>query len=429
VTSGKAFWDETLECAPAPALEQYQWSILQRSLGLAQAASLFYRKRWAAADVDVADLASLSDYQECVPFFRKSDTIADQQAHPPYGSAFTADSSELARLFWAPGPEVIALTHDDFTGLVDAGANALYTCGVRPADIIDITAAYNWVMAGTLMDSVAQRLGAAAIPGGAGMSKTHIDVLVRFGCTVLWGFPTFLRQIAREAIEQGIDPTRDMNVRLAIFGGERFSDEERVELEALFGMKTRELYGVAEVPWVAAECSAGKLHVNPMVILEVINSHDGSLVDPGQGGEIVLTDLSKTAQPIFRFRTGDLTASFDINPCVCGRTTSRIGRIIGRVGGALRVKGVFVFPDQVRGVLEARNIHQNFQLVATREKGQDVLTLRLESDNSLAANEQQLVEGLKAQLRASARIEWIARGSLEEGHPVIVDKRFAGETG
>ena len=57
---------------------------------------------------------------------------------------------------------------------------------------------------------------------------------------------------------------------------------------------------------------------------------DGRPAQPGEIGEIVITDLNNFSFPLIRFRIGDLATAVGDVPCDCGRAHSRIGRIEGR---------------------------------------------------------------------------------------------------
>ncbi|HEY5011108.1 MAG TPA: capsular biosynthesis protein, partial [Acidimicrobiia bacterium] len=53
--------------------------------------------------------------------------------------------------------------------------------------------------------------------------------------------------------------------------------------------------------------------------------------EPGEIGEVVITDLNNFSVPLIRYRIGDLAVAVDNSqPCGCGRHLSRIGRIEGR---------------------------------------------------------------------------------------------------
>ena len=64
----------------------------------------------------------------------------------------------------------------------------------------------------------------------------------------------------------------------------------------------------------------------------------------------MLTTLTKEGMPMVRYRTRDLTV-LDRQPCTCGRTLVRMGKVLGRSDDMLIIRGVNVFPSQVESVL------------------------------------------------------------------------------
>ena len=104
--------------------------------------------------------------------------------------------------------------------------------------------------------------------------------------------------------------------------------EKRLNIEAF------DIYGLSEImgPGVGIECEAHEgLHIQDDHFLAEIIDPDTLLpVSDGTVGELVITTLTKEGIPLLRYRTGDLTY-ITHEKCKCGRTTTRIGRIKGRV--------------------------------------------------------------------------------------------------
>ncbi len=91
-------------------------------------------------------------------------------------------------------------------------------------------------------------------------------------------------------------------------------------------------------------CNGG--HLNPaLATLEILDDADRP-VPASQVGEVVITSLGMTGMPLLRFRTGDMAAMFT-EPCACGRTTPRLGPILGRRQQLLKLRGTSVFPSAI----------------------------------------------------------------------------------
>jgi phenylacetate-CoA ligase len=152
----------------------------------------------------------------------------------------------------------------------------------------------------------------------------------------------------------GIDPHRDLSLRLGMFGAEPWSEAMRAQIEAGWGIVATDNYGLSEVvgPRVAGECQyRDGMHINEdHFLVEIIDPRSEQPMSAGSEGELVITPLTKEALPLVRYRTGDFAVLDDIL-CPCGRTTRRIKRIKGRTDEMLIVNGVNIYPSQVEEVI------------------------------------------------------------------------------
>lgn len=109
-------------------------------------------------------------------------------------------------------------------------------------------------------------------------------------------------------------------------------DSSRRVIEEAFGCKVFDKYGSREFSGIAYECNAHSGHhvVAEGYVVEILK--DGRPALPGEVGEIVITDLNNYCLPFIRYRIGDTAEAMDNSqPCACGRSLPRIGRIEGRV--------------------------------------------------------------------------------------------------
>ena len=146
----------------------------------------------------------------------------------------------------------------------------------------------------------------------------------------------------------------DLKLRVGFFGAEPWTWGIRRELEKKLHIKAIDIYGLTEMcgPGVGGEClfQNGTHVAEDMFYPEIINPETLEPVAPGEEGELVFTSLCKEAMPILRYRTRDLTHLI-YEPCECGRTTVRLGKILGRSDDMLIIRGVNVFPSQIETVL------------------------------------------------------------------------------
>ena len=174
---------------------------------------------------------------------------------------------------------------------------------------------------------------------------------------MLCATPSYALVIAQAVREAGIDPG-DLALELGLFGGEPWTDEMRTELDRELGISAISFYGLSEMcgPGVAAECLEARdgLHVQEdHFLVEVVDPETGEPVARGRGRRARLHHPPKEAQPLIRYRTGDI-GSVTTEPCSCGRTLARITALRGRLDDMLIVRGVNLFPSHRRDAAARR---------------------------------------------------------------------------
>jgi phenylacetate-CoA ligase len=86
---------------------------------------------------------------------------------------------------------------------------------------------------------------------------------------------------------------------------------------------------------------------------EVLDRETHQPVEPGREGELVLTNLGRTASPILRYRTGDLVRLAS-GPCACGSHEMALdGGILARTDEMYVVRGVNIYPSAVEAVVRS----------------------------------------------------------------------------
>lgn len=145
---------------------------------------------------------------------------------------------------------------------------------------------------------------------------------------IIIAMPGILGRAADYINQHGI---QDIRPRVVIVGGEVLTRPLRARLEQAFGPCVFEHYGSHEFPLMAWQCrQGGGMHVvDDGVILEVLRD-DGQPAEPGERGEVVVTNLHAYAMPFIRYRIGDIATRGEA-PCSCGQPFSTIRGIEGRV--------------------------------------------------------------------------------------------------
>ncbi len=293
-------------------------------------------------------------------------------AEPPYGG-LEDPSAPVERIFTSPGP-----VYEPHLGSDDPlWTRAYKAAGFGGKDIVLNAFSYHMVAAGLTFHGGLARVGATVVPSGASATQQQVQLIRDLKVTGYTGTPSFLMAIIDKAREMGYDFARDFKVTRASFAAEPLQPSLRHRFENEFGIDTYQMYGATEVGDVAYECSTKRgWHICEEVIVEIVDPATGQCVQSGELGEVVVTRLNSIFF-LFRFGTGDLSSIIE-EPCACGRTALRLAGIAGRVGDAVKVRGMFVAPSQVKRVSESFP-GAGIQLVITREGHRDILTARLEA--------------------------------------------------
>lgn len=354
-----------------------------------------------------------------LPVISRERIVQMEIADPPYAGLANPDA-EVDRIFTSPGPVYEPhLSESD-----PIWARAYRAAGFGPGDVVLNAFSYHLVAAGLTFHSGLRRVGATVVPSGASSAAIQVQLIRDLRVTGYTGTPSFLRAIIGKAEEEGLNFRKDFGVRKACFAAEPLHPALRAEFEEKYGVDTYQMYGATEVGDVAYECrEKNGWHLCEEVIVEILDPETGREAPYGGLGEVVVTRPNDIFF-LFRFGTGDLSRLIT-GRCPCGRTAPRLAGIAGRVGEAVKVRGMFVAPSQLRKIAESFP-GWKFQAVVTRVENRDCLTVRIEAKeagrgkDALAPFEEHFAEICTVRID---RIEEVPPESLAEGYKAIVDER------
>jgi phenylacetate-CoA ligase len=349
-----------------------------------------------AAGVKPDDIKSLADLAK-LPFTVKDD-LRDNY---PFG-LFTVPMEEVVRVHASSGTTgkstVVGYTAKDIETWADIMARALVCAGATKGDMIHNAYGYGLFTGGLGAHYGIERLGATAIPVSGGNSKRQINIMRDFGSTVLLSTPSYALNLADAMDAMKIDP-KSLSLRVGIFGAEPWSENMREEVERKLNLKATDIYGLSEVmgPGVAQECLVTDrgMHIcEDHFLPEIIDPKTGSVLPPGEKGELVFTTLTKEAFPIIRYRTKDISRLI-YEPCDCGRTLVRMEKVTGRTDDMLIIRGVNVFPSQVEHILVGvEGVEPHYVIVVEREGNLDTMQVQVEVSEGLFSDEIRVLENL-----------------------------------
>lgn len=323
---------------------------------------------------------------------------------------FAVSLSEVVRIHSSSGttgkPTVVGYTRRDLNTWSELMARSLTSGGANRHDVIQNAYGYGLFTGGLGFHYGGEKIGASIIPISGGNTDRQVMIMKDYGSTVLTCTPSYALFLAESLDDMGIKP-EELKLKVGIFGAEPWSENMRREIEARLKIKALDIYGLSEIigPGVAVEClEQTGLHVmEDHFIVEVIDPVTGEVLPDGEKGELVFTSLTKEALPIIRYRTGDISHIIP-EPCACGRTLRRIGRIQGRTDDMLIIRGVNVFPSQIEHVLlQMGDVQPHYQLIVDRIGQLDQLEVHVEVSETFLFDEVRALEETAGNIRS--RIE------------------------
>jgi phenylacetate-CoA ligase len=418
------FWESEIEQMGRKDLEALQLKRLQETVGRVEKAP-FYKNIFSVTGIKPDSISSLADIRR-LPLTSKDDLRAGQP-----GDFLAVPQSEVVRLHASSGttgkPTAVMHTQSDLNAWTNLVARSLCMAGMTRDDVFQNMVGYGLFTGGLGLHYGAEKLGATVIPAGVGNSRRQINLMQQFHTTALHIIPSYALKLLETLHGLGMDPARDLDLKMAVIGAEPHSEETRLRLQETYGIKAFNCYGLSEMngPAVGFECDHQTgLHIwEDSFYLEILDPDTLEPVPEGEIGEIVLTTLCREAMPLIRYRTKDL-ARIETEPCPCGRVHRRLSRIQGRSDDMLILKGVNIFPVQIEHVLMA-NQHTggNYVIVLDKEGPLDTMIVRVEmsrqltdaSPDQVRTVERDLSRLLKDEILISPKVELVEPNGLASG--------------
>jgi phenylacetate-CoA ligase len=398
-------YDVQNETMPRDELEQLQLKRLQYLVEKVYYNVPFYRQKFSESGIKPEHIKTLDDVKY-LPFTEKQDL----RNNYPFG-LFAVPKENVVRVHASSGTTgkatVVGYTQRDVNNWAKLMARSFVAAGVTRSDIIHNAYGYGLFTGGLGAHYGAEILGATIVPISGGGTKRQVMLMRDFGPTVLCCTPSYSLYLYETAIASGID-VRDLKLKIGIFGAEPWTDEMRNEIQNKLNLRALNIYGLSEImgPGVAMECITAQedMHIwEDHFLVEIIDPTTGENLPLGEVGELVITTLTKEAQPLIRYRTRDITRINPI-PCKCGRTHYRIERIKGRSDDMLIIRGVNVFPSQIESILlETEGLAPHYQLIIDREGAMDTLEVQVEVDEKLFSDEIKHLQRLEKKIQANIK--------------------------
>jgi phenylacetate-CoA ligase len=397
----KIYWNKNLETGTRNELNKNQLQLLKEKVKFCYDNNAFYRSKFKNAGISPDNIKTLEDIQK-IPFTVKDDL----RRNYPFGM-LTVKLDDIVEIHASSGttgnPVVGAYTTNDMDVWQELMARSLYTTGVRKEDVMHNAYGYGLFTGGLGFHYGAQKIGTTIIPVSGGMTQRQIKIMKDLGSTVLCCTPSYAVYLAETMASEGIDPRKDLKLKMGLFGAEPWSERIRERVEKELGIEAFDIYGLTELcgPGVSVECNIHNgLHIwEDHFLIETIDPKTGEVLPAGEEGELVFTTLTKTGLPLLRFRTRDISV-IETGKCDCGRTHSRMMRITGRSDDMLKIRGVNVFPSQIEYIIMGfPELAAQYQIVLERPGALDVFTIKIEVTEKTSKSTREELDALKRRIK------------------------------
>lgn len=370
--------EERLTAERIAVLQQKAWAKTCRH---AQAHSPFYREHLRRAGATAQRPLPLREIGRIPPIDQS--VLSNQPAAflcvPPERVVDIVTTSGTAG-----EPFVGRLTEADLQRLALGEHHSFRCAGLTASDTVLLAVTLDrCFIAGLAYFMGLRLLGCGIVRAGSATPRLSLEMLQRVRVTAIVGVPSSLLLLAEKAAETGLDPAR-LGVRKLICIGEAIRQQDfslnraGALLAQRWHARVYSTYGNTELAASLCECDTGRGgHLHPELLhIEALDEASGP-VPEGQVGELTATTFGVEAMPLIRYRTGDFAAIYRA-PCPCGRSTLRIGPIVGRASQKLKLKGTTVFPSALKAVLDAFPDLSAYVIVASRsDNGADAVEVRV----------------------------------------------------
>jgi phenylacetate-CoA ligase len=189
----------------------------------------------------------------------------------------------------------------------------------------------------------------------------YVEKLKSYRPAAIEGYPSTVYILARYLLSRNLT----LPVKAVLTSSETLYPVQRAAMEAAFGCKVFDFYGLAERVVFATECDqhTGR-HLNfEYGLVEIVDDKNRQL-PAGRSGFVVSTSLQNFGMPFIRYRTSDVT-SIKFRTCTCGRemplmeeVTTKAEDIVVTPDGRMISPSVLTHPFKPLDTIEKSQILQ-----------------------------------------------------------------------
>jgi phenylacetate-CoA ligase len=389
-------------------IKAFQEKKLEELLNYVEAHSPYYRELFSKHNTDIQKIRKLEDLVN-IPATTKDEL---QERNKDF---ICVSKKKIIDYITTSGtlgdPVTFAMTEEDLDRLAYNECISFACADGSEDDIFQLmTTIDRRFMAGLAYFLGVRKLGAGIVRVGNGMPELQWDTIRRIKPTAFITVPSFLLKLIEYAEEHGID-YRASSLKKAICIGEPLRNADFTlttlsqKIQEKWPLQLYSTYASTEMGTAFTECrfGVGGHHHPELIIVELLDDN-GLPVNEGEAGEVTVTTLGVEGMPLLRFRTGDVCHHYT-DPCQCGRTTMRLGPVIGRKKQMIKYKGTTLYPPALYDIMDNIEHVINYAVeVYTNSIGTDEIVIHVGSKVGTEEFEKQIKDHFRAKLRVAPRI-------------------------
>lgn len=351
-----------------------------------------------------------------LPFLTKAELVADQAAHPPYGSRLDRPAAEYVRLHQTSGtttgvPLVMPDTAAGWEAMLDCWIAGFRLCGLTAADRFFFPFSFGPFLGFWTAFEAGLKHGNFCLTGGGMSSQARMKAIRDHGISVVFCTPTYALHLVEAATKDGFD-LRATRVATIVVAGEPGGNipEVRARIEDGWGARVVDHYGLTEVGPTAFESNDAR---GDLVVLD--EYYDAEVIDPatllrtlpGEVGELVLTNPHRVGNTVVRYRTGDL-----VRPAAERHAAGLrlVGGMLGRVDDMLHVRGNNLYPTAIEAIVRRFPQVAEYRLIVDDSGPLTDVRLEVECEVGVAEPIQRMIQ---SELLFRVEVAAVPTGSLE----------------
>jgi len=430
------YWDMDIEpLFNTTAMHEIQNDLLLKNLPELYDKRPLIKKRMDEAGISPRDIKSLDDLQR-IPVFGQPE-MRDLMVELNFDlkkllyMILGDESDDIAIMASTSGttgvPTPYPVLRSSVLGKDSGNQRLLWRIGVRPGDIVVQAFGLSMFLAGVPMVlSMAKFPGITVIPVGAEAGTERILNFTKlFEGNVLTCTPSLALHMIEKAPEILGHGISSLGIKIILCGGEPGAGipEVRKRIESEYNAKLFDAGAGFGVSCDYPEYQGMHWIADDTCYYELVNPETGKNVslEDGNTGLGVFTSLTMDTGIIgVRQTLGDIHQVFT-SPCPCGKSGFRY-KVIGRTDDMLKIKGVMVYPAQIKNAVESMipKTTGEFRILLDEPPPRVVppLKIKIEFGKSMTAGDlpaltEEMEEKFHKMVKIRPMIEWVKPNTFE----------------